>query len=144
MCEPLTPLQRACRSTIWASSELISSCCLRQSSTFRASSSDKSTTCLLADAETHKSHKFPCAWLIILIFIDWSKTVTLTELIHTHHHQLLFLLLVDWCLRWELSSLQKKLLIINYHMWCWTAVLKTVCNVQRRTAYCTIYFQISE
>lgn len=48
---PLTALQRACRSTIWASSELISSCCRTESSTFRASSSDKSTTCLLTDAE---------------------------------------------------------------------------------------------
>lgn len=54
---PLTTLQRAWTSTIWASRELISSCCRSESSTFLASSSDRLTTCLFKEAKRQISSK---------------------------------------------------------------------------------------
>src|SRR4029434_7060498 len=46
----LTFLQLCCWSTICPSRQLISSCCRSESSTLRASSSDRSHTCLFTEA----------------------------------------------------------------------------------------------
>lgn len=142
----LTPLQRACRSTIWASSELISSCCLRQSSTFRASSSDKSTTRLLADAETHKSHKCPCAPVIIIVLIDWNKSATYRAHPHTPSsapalapHSLTSLLRAQWPA--EISCV---LLIINYSVTLNWSVESFVSTVQWTKRHCILHHLFSK
>lgn len=108
----LTVLQRCCRPTTWPSKELISSCCRRESSTFRASSSDRATTCLFDEA-THiekktgdRELKRVCqhcprirSFCLLLEHYE-AKSGLLTEFFNTHHHQLLLLLFIAaglWC-----------------------------------------------
>lgn len=94
----LTPLQRCSRSTICPRRVLISSCCLSESSTFRANSSDRDTTCLFAVASERKKEEDT-----LVCYHENSEILKeelgiignlLTEFIHTHHHKLLLLFLI--------------------------------------------------